>query len=177
MKLDNPFNILNILPSESIMEYDYSTIDWSQDTTRQTSHPNHQDTLTFPIVKSKFSAEAEIEFYNKASPLFELVMLEVNKLELLFNAKVRTAVLAGVIPFGIIPTHRDESPLFHLAHRCHLPLVTTKDAKFIIDGIENNFEQGVWVEIDNRRPHSVINNSPDIRVHLLVDLIPNDTNN
>lgn len=176
MQLDVPFKVLPITPNKELLEYDYSTIDWTKDTTRQRTHPNHQDTLTFPIIKSAFTLDAEIEHFNRDTAIYLLVMQEVNKLEFFFNAKVRTAVLAGVIPDGVIPTHKDESILFHKAHRCHLPLVTSAKASFIIDDISYNFEQGTWFEIDNRRQHSVINNCDFIRVHLLVDLIPNDTN-
>lgn len=176
MKLDVPFKVLPIIPSTELLEYDYSTIDWAQDTSRQRSHPNHQDTLTFPIVKSQFTADGIVRYYNKDNPLYNLVMEEVNKLEFLFNAHVRTAVLAGVIPGGVIPTHRDESILFHMAHRCHLPLVTSNKASFVIDDISYHLEHGTWFEIDNRRPHSVTNSCEFIRVHLLVDLMPNDTN-
>lgn len=176
MKLDVPFKVLPVKPTLNILKYDFNTIDWSQDTTRQRTHPNHQDTLTFPIVKSPFTEDGEVVLYNKSSPIYDLVMLEVNRLELYFNAKVRTAVLAGVIPGGVIPTHRDESILFHKAHRCHLPLVTSKEAEFIIDDISYNLECGTWFEIDNRRPHSVINNCKFVRIHLLVDLMPNDSN-
>lgn len=174
MQLDVPFKVLPIAPNKELLEYDYSTIDWTKDTIRQRTHPNHQDTLTFPIIKSLFTLDADIEYFNKDSPIYLLVMREVNKLELFFNAKVRTAVLAGVIPNGTIPTHRDESILFHKAHRCHLPLVTTTEASFIIEDISYNFEYGTWFEIDNRRLHSVKNNSNNIRIHLLVDLIPNE---
>lgn len=175
MQLDVPFKVLPVKPSIEILEYDYSSIDWTQDTTRQRTHPNHQDTLTFPIIKSPFTLDADVEHFNRSSPIYSIVMEEVNKLEFFFNAKVRTAVLAGVIPGGIIPTHKDESILFHKAHRCHLPLITSKEAEFIIEDISYNFEKGTWFEIDNRRKHSVINNCRFIRVHLLVDLIPNES--
>lgn len=176
MQLDAPFKVLPIVPTIELLEYDFNTIDWTQDTSRQRKHPNHEDTLTYPIVKSPFTLDAKVTHYNKNDPLYYLVMYEVNKLELLFNAKVRTAVLAGVIPGGVIPTHKDESILFHKAHRCHLPLVTSKEAQFIIEDVSYFFKKGTWIEIDNRRKHSVINNCSFIRVHLLVDLIPNGAN-
>lgn len=176
MQLDTPFKVLPIKPSIDILEYDYTSIDWTLDTVRQRSHPNHQDTLTFPIIKSPFTLDADIEHFNRGTTIYRIVMSEVNKLELLFKAKVRTAVLAGVIPGGVIPTHRDESILFHKAHRCHLPLVTSKEAEFIIEDVSYFFKKGTWIEIDNRRKHSVINNCSFIRVHLLVDLIPNGAN-
>lgn len=172
MQLDTPFSLLDIKPSNELLNFDYNTIDWSIDTVRQTSHPNHQDTLTFPFIKSPFSQYGEITLYNENYSLFPVVMKEVKKLEDHFNAKARTVVLAGVIPFGKIPSHKDESQLFHLAHRCHLPLVTTETAIFTIDNVEYNFKKGEWVEIDNRRVHSVFNNDSNIRVHLLVDLMP-----
>jgi aspartyl/asparaginyl beta-hydroxylase (cupin superfamily) len=34
--------------------------------------------------------------------------------------------------------------------------------------------EGIWYEFDNTRSHSVENNSNDDRIHLMLDIIPNN---
>lgn len=174
MKLDNAFDILsNITPEQELLSYDFSKIDWSDYTERQKKFPNHEDTLTFRFLSSEFRVGSQLLHYNQDHELYPVVMKEVSKLEKHFDAKAKIAVLAGVKPNGVISTHRDMSELFQYAHRVHLPLDTGREATFVIDGITNYFEKGTWVEIDNTRLHSVYNGLDKIRIHLLVDLIPN----
>jgi hypothetical protein len=70
-----------------------------------------------------------------------------------------------------IPTHVDVGNVLELVHRVHIPIITTNTCLFIIDGQEYNFKEGMVVEIDNTRSHSVINNSDTNRIHLIVDFI------
>ena len=173
MKLQQPFKILNLKPESEILDFDYDTIDWSLFTERQKTFSQHVETVTFPFITSAFKLSDKTIHLNTNHPLYPVVIKEVSKLEEFYDAKARIAVLAGVLPNGKISAHRDMSELFQYAHRVHLPLVTDENSKFCIDDKEYHFSFGNWYEIDNTRIHSVSNNSNLIRVHLLVDLLPN----
>lgn len=174
MKLDNAFNKLSsIAPESELLSYNFSDINWGEYTERQKKFPNHGDTFTFRFLSSEFRVDSQVLHYNRDHELYPIVMKEVAKLEEYFDAKAKIAVLAGVKPKGVIGTHRDMSELFQYAHRVHLPLDTGPEATFVIDDVINYFEKGQWIEIDNTRLHSVYNGLDRIRVHLLVDLVPN----
>lgn len=173
MKLEQPLKILNLTPSQDLLNFDYSTIDWTLFTSRQNTFKVHRDTLTFPFVNSEFFISSDIIYRNINHPIYPIILEELLKLEEYFSATVRIAGLAGIKPNGTIYKHVDKSELFQYAHRVHLPLVTNPGVIFTIDNTDFHLEKGTWYEIDNTRPHQVINNCQDIRIHLLVDLLPN----
>jgi aspartyl/asparaginyl beta-hydroxylase (cupin superfamily) len=99
-------------------------------------------------------------------------MAEVEKLEQYYSAKAVQAVLDGMPPGSSISRHRDQSKIYTVAHRVHLPIVTDPAVKFYIDGSEYHFKAGEFFEFNNRLEHGVCNESKVFRVHLVVDLLP-----
>jgi aspartyl/asparaginyl beta-hydroxylase (cupin superfamily) len=58
--------------------------------------------------------------------------------------------------------------------RCHIPLITNDDIKFTVGDHTMSLKQGECWEINNSKIHEVKNLSNYDRVHILIDIIPNE---
>ena len=74
----------------------------------------------------------------------------------------------------MIGEHIDMAESLHYVHRCHIPIQTHQDVKFIIQGTNVQMGLGEVFEINNQALHSVLNNSPIDRIHILCDIMPNE---
>ena len=75
-------------------------------------------------------------------------------------------------PSSSIKPHYDYGLNFSLSHRVHLPIKTNNQSIFSIEDQHFNFKCNQLVEINNKREHSVVNNSDIDRIHLIIDYIP-----
>ena len=73
---------------------------------------------------------------------------------------------------GRIAPHRDTHASFRCSHRIHVPLATNARVRFLIDGAPHRLAAGRAFEIDNQRPHSVVNGGADPRDHFIFDYLP-----
>ena len=73
-----------------------------------------------------------------------------------------------------IDLHQDLGKSLENCFRTHIPIITNPDVYFIVDGESKNMKVGEIWQIDNRKPHMVMNKSDFDRVHLIVDF---DTTN
>ena len=86
-------------------------------------------------------------------------------------------VLAILGPGGLIPRHRD---MMHdpnkkaWSHHVHVPITHASDTWFRIAGRRFAMEVGGVYEIDNTRPHAVVNAGSGYRVNVLLDYCPAD---
>ncbi len=88
------------------------------------------------------------------------------------GGKIIRAMAARLHPGGRITTHVDHRPSFHAGHRIHLPLVTNPGTRFMLDGRPVKMDVGKAYEINNQKPHSVMNNGTENRIHFIFDYIP-----
>jgi hypothetical protein len=181
MKLDTPFKIVPLTPSAELMNFDFSTIseeEWNKNQMVKLVH-FFKELQVFPIMGlprecwSNPKAHEPI-MKNTDHPIHNLIMAELKKMEEHLNAKAKIAVLDGLAPGTKIYRHYDESNLYELCHRIHLPIITDPAVKFFIDDKEHYFKAGEFFEFDNRRYHEVHNDSAIFRIHLVVDLLPNN---
>ncbi|MBV8845199.1 MAG: aspartyl/asparaginyl beta-hydroxylase domain-containing protein [Bryobacterales bacterium] len=78
-------------------------------------------------------------------------------------------------PGGHIKDHFDFHTNFQFGLlRLHIPILTDPDVVFVIDGQRMNWKAGELWYGDFSRVHSVLNNSPIIRVHMVIDVQIND---
>lgn len=70
-----------------------------------------------------------------------------------------------------ITEHRDMNFSLTHSHRVHLPIITSDQVLFTVGKETINMREGQLTEINNRRMHSVRNDGPDDRVHLLLDFV------
>jgi hypothetical protein len=77
---------------------------------------------------------------------------------------------ARLAPNSKVGTHSDGGDFLESCHRIHIPIVTTPECKYIIDGVEYHWECGKVYEFDNTRPHGVDNRSATWRTHLMINI-------
>ena len=86
------------------------------------------------------------------------------------NTKIYLVRLLRLLSGGIIQEHIDINFNNPNYIRCHLPVVTHDDVEFYIDSVKYNLTAGsLWYTNVSLR-HSVVNNSPIDRLHLVIDL-------
>ena len=71
-----------------------------------------------------------------------------------------------------IAPHRDKHDSFRQSHRIHVPLTTNPRVRFLVDGVPHSLAAGRAFEINNQKPHSVMNNGATDRVHFIFDYLP-----
>ena len=79
---------------------------------------------------------------------------------------VRLPARASIAP------HRDKHDSFRQSHRIHVPLITNPRVRFLVDGVPHSLAAGRAFEINNQKPHSVMNNGATERVHFIFDYLP-----
>lgn len=79
-------------------------------------------------------------------------------------------LVTRLAPGKAIPEHVDEGTPASFYTRYHLALQSLPGAVFTSGGEAVTFRMGEWWQVDNRAPHSVVNNSADDRIVLIADL-------
>ena len=82
------------------------------------------------------------------------------------------AMTVRLPPAARIAPHRDKHVSFRHSHRIHVPLSTNSRVRFLVDGAPHRLVVGRAYEIDNQRPHSVLNNGAAPRDHFIFDYLP-----
>lgn len=86
---------------------------------------------------------------------------------------VRLRAMVVRLPAGArIAPHRDRHDSFRQSHRIHIPLTTNPRVRFHVDGVPRSLPAGRAFEINNQKPHSVMNNGATDRVHFIFDYLP-----
>lgn len=185
MKLDVPYKFVDLQPDDALLNFDFNCIsleEWTEFTGLKDTLHVFKDIYTRrvfgpgPHAWKDTSLIKELTYFHQDSPVNPLILSEVSKLEKLYNARAIMGSLDGMPAGSKIFRHFDQSPIFQITKRVHLPLVTHPDVKFFIDDIPHYFPAGKFFEFDNSRYHEVINDSPIFRIHLIVDLLPNPVN-
>lgn len=83
----------------------------------------------------------------------------------------RTAriMLARLRAGQTIARHVDRSPSAETPHKIHIPIATDDRVRFMIGDGDYELARGRAYEVNNRRPHEVVNGSASDRVHLIFD--------
>lgn len=171
-KFNKSFKVDDI--SNYLANYDS---EWNIDTTRQETFDVHRNTETYFI--HKHSLEWNIgdtysgTIISKDENLINLVWPIVEDLMNLYDGKPGQVILVRLKPFSMIDSHKDYGNYLLNARRFHIPIKTNENNKFIVGNETIRMKQGECWEINNSKEHSVINNSDDYRIHLIVDIIPN----
>jgi len=71
-----------------------------------------------------------------------------------------------------VATHVDGGDYLSTVRRYHIPLITNDQVFYTVNDETINMKKGECWEINNLKPHSVLNNSDQDRVHLLIDILP-----
>jgi hypothetical protein len=164
---------------------------WSRHEGRQNTYKVHSSTQTIPLI---FDADFRHRFptmhadFNLLSESLQPAMEVINeyfkkhlekqssirKIRLEKSYFIRT-ILVRLAPGSTISTHTDHGYSLCRAHRIHWPIISSDNVQFSINDEINTLPAGELWEVNNRRPHSVINAGSAYRVHLIFDfVIPNE---
>jgi quercetin dioxygenase-like cupin family protein len=91
-----------------------------------------------------------------------------------FQCPLQSVRLLRLAPGAVIREHRDpELGLEDGEARLHVPIATSPEVEFLLDGVRIPLRAGETWYLDVRRPHAVTNRSGEHRVHLVADCAVN----
>ena len=88
------------------------------------------------------------------------------------GGEVIRAMAAKLLAGGRIKTHADAHPSFHCGHRIHVPITVNRRVRWSIDGRPYQFAVGHAYELNNQKPHSVVNKGEEDRITFIFDYVP-----
>lgn len=165
--------------SELIQIVDSFDAEWRLDTSRQNNKTGaHMNTNTYYI--KSFSPGWEPNTPLNSFPLannvkvLQITKQIINDLEIEHNGKCSLAMIARLLPDSDIIPHEDNTDYLGIARRHHIPLKTNDNVFFSVGGEVINMQVGECWEINNSRTHFVENKSSEDRIHLIIDIVPNN---
>ena len=108
----------------------------------------------------------------KDTDLYETVSPIVVELERRACGKSARILLIKLDANKNVTEHTDSGDYLNTVRRFHIPIITNEDVSYTVNGEKINMKEGECWEINNRKPHSVDNDSDKDRIHLLVDIMP-----
>ena len=155
------------------------------DTERQTKYEVHRQTQTIGLVydydfrHTKPTVRQPFKYFESALiPAVKYVAQHYDQTAEGFALATQSgpgycvrANLVRLNPGGSIDPHQDKNFSLAHSHRIHIPLITNPRVEFVVHNERRYLAEGEVVEINNRRMHSVSNDSDVARVHLLLDWI------
>ena len=182
MNLDGDLNQLGTHDISLIKKHvmNFTENDWAEEDFRQKKFEVHRDTQTIPLLFNDDSAKLTpillprySGFANILAPLFQQMGCYFNnpdKSQVSSTGGYPVSVLfVKLLPGGKITPHMDSGFSLTHSHRVHIPLLTNDETHFTVgESTVNMLEGEIW-EINNRRLHSVSNNSEAERIHLIID--------
>jgi len=92
-----------------------------------------------------------------------------------FEAEVEAVRFMKLGAHSVIKEHTDKGSCFEDdLVRLHIPISSNKNVEFIVGGEKENMNAGNCYYMNADAPHSVVNESDEERVHLLLDCRVND---
>jgi len=96
----------------------------------------------------------------------------VQYLEQLHNGKAGIVMYIKLLPNSNVKEHIDNGEYLNSVRRHHIPIKTNNKVLFVVNEEKKNMNIGECWEINNNKPHMVLNDG-DERIHLLIDIMPN----
>jgi hypothetical protein len=154
--------------------------EWLIDTSRQETYQTHEDTFMYQLkeldyewnLKNKIESTSPNNFKTKEAN--DEVKKIYHKLERLVDGKVIRSEVINMSANSRIRTHKDRTDLLYVSRRFHIPIITNKKCTFTVERETFYLEEANLYELNNRKYHSVENDSNQNRVHLIVDVLPNE---
>lgn len=167
--------------SSHVQEFDQ---EWLENTFRQNAtYPNrrnpHLYTNTFTVqdhsIDWEFGNKIESTVLDQSS--LSLVSNIVKDLEEFCNGVSGRILFIKLLANSDVTEHTDKGDYLSTVRRFHIPLITNDRVSYTVNGETVHMREGEAWEINNLKPHSVLNNGNEDRVHLLIDIFPNSNKN
>lgn len=165
---------------EDILNYSKSlSKEWLIDTSRQNNmYPNrrnpHLYTQTYIIqdypLNWKFGSKNLSVLLDRYA--FDNVKTIVEHLEKKYNGNSARILLIKLEAKKDVSEHTDGGDYLSSVRRFHIPLITNDEVFYIVNNEKISMKKGECWEINNLKPHYVLNNSDSDRIHLLIDIMP-----
>lgn len=153
--------------------------EWLFDTSRQNQYMTHENTFMYQLSELDYmwSMKEEASCNTKNSFSTEKAKEELSaiykKLEEHVNGRVVRCEIINMNPNSRVRDHKDRSDLLYVSRRFHIPLKTNTECFFTVNSQTVNMLEGNLYEINNIKWHNVKNLSPENRIHLIIDVLPN----
>lgn len=154
------------------------TSEWLEDTSRQDGAIHHWRTFSYHLTWYPLGwvpgEEYLPSFLCKNNELWELIDPIIKDLEKTNNGRVGRATLVSLPAMQLVTPHYDKALYTHLIRRFHIPILTNEKTLFSVDNMYANMEIGDSWRVNNKLLHGVYNFGETDRVHLMVDIIPEE---
>jgi hypothetical protein len=154
--------------------------EWLIDTTRQETYETHKNTQAIQMISSDYNWQpgTDLLIENKQSFKDNDANIEIDGiykyLKDIYSGNIIRSEIINLRANTDIRKHVDGGPVLHYARRCHIPIITNPDVYFTVNNNTINMLEGVCYEINNSMPHSVSNKSSFDRVHIIIDIMPDN---
>lgn len=164
---------------DAVLSLDASV--WTSNTYRQTEYRQHRFTKSIVLLFTDNEGFPNINVTREngwdllsefTSPIMDRILAEHYP----EGGTVIRAMVANLPAGGVITSHIDGHPAFHVGHRIHVPLTTNARVRFMIEGRPYRFEVGKAYELNNQIDHSVMNKGKEDRLTFIFDYVPPDQN-
>jgi len=105
---------------------------------------------------------------------FNLIEPLITQLENIHDGKYARTFFAKLPAGEEISAHSDWQEYLLVCRRHHIPIITNANVDFFVGDETINMAAGEIWEINNSKVHRVVNNGESDRVHLIIDIIPNE---
>jgi hypothetical protein len=154
--------------------------EWLVDTSRQESFETHEHTFMFAIRQFDYmytlgevadcTSQASLETKEANIELDNIIRV----LESATGGKAIRVEFISMNPNSRVRTHKDRSDVLYVARRFHVPIKTNSLVLFTSGQDTRHLELGHAYELNNINYHSVVNGSKEPRIHLIIDVLPNE---
>jgi hypothetical protein len=173
-KLHKKYDVSNILNNVKKINDEWNNYTFRQNRQYSERRNPHLYTNTFVIQFHSF----DWNFGDKVnSEVKDVDMLDsvsdiVKDLELMCEGVSGRVLLLKLFAKKDVSEHTDSGEYLSAVRRFHIPIITNDLVSYTVNGETVNMKEGECWEINNQRPHSVLNDSDIDRVHLLIDIFP-----
>jgi hypothetical protein len=153
---------------------------WEIDKTRQTSYETHEHTHCISLKSLDYhyiiGSKAQcIESYRLESKDAQAELDKIiNFLEIFSGGRAVRVEFINMKPNSRVRKHKDRSDLLYLSRRFHIPIKTNEKVLFFSENESRHLKLGRAYELNNIKYHSVVNSGEENRIHLIVDVLPNE---
>lgn len=178
-KLHKKYDVSNILKNVKKINDKWNDYTFRQNRQYSERRNPHLYTNTFVIqfhsLDWNFGDKINSEVQN--AEMLDLVSNIVKDLELMCSGVSGRVLLIKLLANKDVSEHTDRGEYLSAVRRFHIPVITNDLVSYTVNGETVNMKEGECWEINNLKPHSVLNDSDIDRVHLLIDIFPGEVLN
>ena len=148
------------------------------DTSRQELYSDHKNTNSYFIFEHsnnwKYGEEYQAEYRCTDDNLFLMIEPIIKELEKIYDGRIAKCLFIRLPSKKDVKEHKDNGDYLNAVKRCHIAIETNEETFFYVNNEKKNMEVGDCWEINNMKSHYVKNDGETDRIHLLIDILPND---